>query len=552
LARRFALDQKLLTDARESRDAGHDKQFAIDHPRGLSVHVRNGEITYYCQARTRVKGIASKVVKRRIASIANITISDVKTVAAEAINAIKTGLSPDAVIRTRLAGGDKKTVATAVDRADAVDRELWTFRMLIDQYTNRKDDPGKDKLALRASSIREINDRLRDRPESAVILDRFVKELRIEDLEGVRDRIRESDSGPSSHAKFVDLSKRVLRWGLEHRRLKIGLEPTEGWWELLSHEYELGDRSKRKLTPSQVGMLLALLEAVRALEANTNDSVLGALQTSWMIIQRSSALVNMLSLSSARWLQDPAPGREGWRVYTWFEEDVKNCREIKLSVPPEAISIIERVAHSSRDTLHADSRFAFPQDRNKYLIQAHAANGCAIVPINLDRAITASSLNHALDALAGLRPGSIDLLTMVGLPRKIGPHDLRRSVTSFFENFGEGAYASALLDHLVSGLDKMSREVAAVTQGVYSAADRVFFKSEGLDIWMAAVLPHYEAAKSDPRLLKAVEARKKFLVEVRSEGGKKGRQAAVVRHQMSQIPVGKRVRSSVDPAGNVH
>jgi hypothetical protein len=47
------------------------------------------------------------------------------------------------------------------------------------------------------------------------------------------------------------------------------------------------------LTPAQVGMLLAWLEAVRALEANTNDSVLGALQTSWMIVQRSSALVNM-------------------------------------------------------------------------------------------------------------------------------------------------------------------------------------------------------------------------------------------------------------------
>ena len=86
-------------------------------------------------------------------------------------------------------------------------------------------------------------------------------------------------------------------------------------------------------------------------------------------------------------------------------------------------------------------------------------------------------------------------------------------VTSFFENFGEGAYASALLDHRVSGADKMSREVAAITQSVYSAADRVVFKAEGMLKWMEAVLPAYEAAKKDPRLAKAVEMRKVALAK---------------------------------------
>jgi hypothetical protein len=105
---------------------------------------------------------------------------------------------------------------------------LWTFRRLIDEYINRKTDAEKGNFVLRASSSKEIKDRLRDRPESAVILDRFVKELRLEDLEGVRDRIQESGSGPSAHAKFVDLAKRVLRWGLRHRRLEVGLEPTGG------------------------------------------------------------------------------------------------------------------------------------------------------------------------------------------------------------------------------------------------------------------------------------------------------------------------------------
>ena len=58
----------------------------------------------------------------------------------------------------------------------------------------------------------------------------------------------------------------------------------------LSHEYEMEDRSGRYLTPAQIGMLIALLEAVRPLGGNSNDAVLGALQVSWMIPQRSSAL----------------------------------------------------------------------------------------------------------------------------------------------------------------------------------------------------------------------------------------------------------------------
>ena len=53
--------------------------------------------------------------------------------------------------------------------------------------------------------------------------------------------------------------------------------------------------------------------------------------------------------------------------------------------------------------------------------------------------------------------------------------------------------------------------MAAVTQGVYSAADRVMLKAKALAIWLEAVLPFYEAAKCDPRLSLAVEARKRSL-----------------------------------------
>src|ERR1700736_4542992 len=134
------------------------------------------------------------------------------------------------------------------------------------------------------------------------------------------------------------------------------------------------DRSGRYLTPAQIGMLIALLEAVRPLGGNNNDAVLGALQVSWMIPQRSSALVNMLALGSDRWVPDPAPERVGWRVYTWKPDEVKNKREIKLSIPPIAIEILETVARYSKEQLGAVSTGAVPQDRKKYLVRAYASN----------------------------------------------------------------------------------------------------------------------------------------------------------------------------------
>lgn len=511
---RYALTQDLLQKVRKERDAGANCQFAIDNPRGLNIRVRNGEAAYYIQARTKVRGIKSVVIKRRLCGVGDVSFTDVKSIAGDAIVAIKEGRNVNALLGARLTGKKGQEVAVAVDRAEALDRQLWTFEELITAYTTRAKKKGTadEQPALRASSITEIESRLRDRPENAELTKRFVKEIRLEDLEEVRDRIDASGSGPSAAAKYVELAQRVLRWGLRQRRRFTGLELDNQWWEVLSHDYEMGDRSGRYLTPSQIGMLLALLEAVRALGGTTNDAVLGALQVAWMIPQRSAALVNMRAVGSDRWADDPAPGREGWRIYTWLAKDVKNKRPIKLSVPPVGIEILKRVSGYSAQILQSVSQWAFPQDRNRYFIRLHAdGTGTTAVPARLDKAITASALNHALDALGGRRDGWPDLLSIVGLPSRIGPHDLRRSLGTFFENIGLGAYASALLDHRVTGVDAMSREVAAITQGVYTAADRVILKAEALSIWLSAVVPECEKAKSDTRLAAAVEARKASL-----------------------------------------
>lgn len=535
--RRHVLSKDLVDLAKADRDAGRDSQYALESPRGLSVRVRAGEISYTVQARS--KGKDSRVTKRRLAGVGDITFTDAKNIATEVIFAIKNGRSADAVIEARLTGGGVKEVSVAMDRADASRLDQWTFRTLINAYAQRVKHKPKSgdksqagELVLAPTSIVELEGRLRDRPECAGLMDRFVRELRLEDLELVRDRIDNGGSGPSAAAKFVELAKRVLRWGLRQKRLYTGLEPAVMWWEALSHDYKMGDRSKRFLTPSQVGMLIALLEAVRGLEKTTNDAVLGAFQVSWMIPQRSAALVNMRAFGSDRWVADPSPERAGWWVYTWMPGEVKNKREVKLSVPPRAVAILERVARYSLQQLDATSIWAFPQDRNRYVARAyaekHPGNG---LPAHLDKAITASALNHALDALAGRKDGWLDLLSIVGLPSRIGPHDLRKSITTFFDNSGQIAYASALLDHRISGSDKMSNEVAIVTQSVYSAADRVIFKAEGMAMWMDAVWPEYEKAKNDPRLALAVERHVQHLDEKAREASKRAAETKASRRK---------------------
>lgn len=536
---RHALNDRLIATARAAQKAGKEAQFSVEFPWGLYVRVRKRELAYYVQARgPRGSDEKSTTVKRRVCPVGAKSFAEIKRIAQKAITEIKEGGNVDAALRALLAGEDESAVKIAVDRAVASKAELWTFGQLIDAYVDRrKSAPKADQFQLRPSSIREIMDRLRNRPEAASLMEKYVKALRLDHFEAVKENIREENvDSPTAHAKFVVLSKRILKWGHRHRRLKLGLKPEDSWWNGLSHEHRLGDRSGRMLTPAQVGTLIALVEAVRATEPNTSDAVLGALQCCWIIVQRVDALTEMKALPTMNWVPDPL--RKGWIVYTWMSDDVKAGREIKMSVPPIAIGIIDRVATSTEAILSAPSRYAFPQIANKYMIRAavsaerqRTANAMASrqsaaqaqiqVPAHMDKPITESSLNHALDSLGGHREGSLDVLSMVDLPNKIGPHDLRRSVTHYFDQIGETAYASALLDHKVTGKDKMDREVAAITQGVYSSADRVIFKAEGLVRWMEAVLPEYERAKTDPRIAKAVAARIAHLVKKKREGGRK-------------------------------
>jgi hypothetical protein len=77
----------------------------------------------------------------------------------------------------------------------------------------------------------------------------------------------------------------------------------------------------------------------------------------------------------------------------------------------------------------------------------------------------------------------------------------------------------------------MSNEVAIVTQSVYSAADRVVFKAEGMAMWMDAVWPEYEKAKNDPRLALAVQRHVQHLAEKAREASKRAAETKALRRK---------------------
>src|ERR1700739_3585858 len=74
-SKRSALTRALLQEAAQKRDDNGECQFAIDNPRGLSIRVRGGEAAYYVQARTRVRGVKSTVVKRRLGAVSDFTFA---------------------------------------------------------------------------------------------------------------------------------------------------------------------------------------------------------------------------------------------------------------------------------------------------------------------------------------------------------------------------------------------------------------------------------------------------------------------------------------------
>jgi hypothetical protein len=93
--------------------------------------------------------------------VGDFTFAQVKKIATEAVFAIKNGRDPDTVIETRLMGGDEKSVAVAVDRAEALKGELWTFETLITQYAQRtkssKDGARNEAPKLRLAPCPSLN-----------------------------------------------------------------------------------------------------------------------------------------------------------------------------------------------------------------------------------------------------------------------------------------------------------------------------------------------------------------------------------------------------------
>jgi hypothetical protein len=165
---RYPLDQKLLTKVRELvNNNAPDQSFALEWPRGFFIRIRGNEASYSVQSRG-----PKKTVKRKICSINGISFEKVRTITFEAIEAIKNQRDVDAVIKAHLRGRD---LVQALDIAEAAKLNLWTYRGTIDQYTSRKvRRNGNPELELRLAptSIIEINSRLRDRPETAAIMDR--------------------------------------------------------------------------------------------------------------------------------------------------------------------------------------------------------------------------------------------------------------------------------------------------------------------------------------------------------------------------------------------
>src|SRR5258708_12104980 len=94
-SKRYALTKDLLHDAAQKRDDDAECQFAIDNPRGLSIRVRGGEVAYYVQARTRVRGVKSTVVKRRLGGGGVFTVAHVNKTPPKAQFPLKTPRDPD-------------------------------------------------------------------------------------------------------------------------------------------------------------------------------------------------------------------------------------------------------------------------------------------------------------------------------------------------------------------------------------------------------------------------------------------------------------------------
>ncbi|MGY3532324.1 hypothetical protein [Bradyrhizobium sp. USDA 4452] len=364
----------------------------------------------------------------------------------------------------------------------------WTWKALTQKFLEYQ----KPKLK---AKYREQYEHYLTLAEFASLNDKLVREIRLRDLELVRDRIN-LNHAPSAVHRALTQSKRMLTWAWKFHATASGLDEVQAeWWTRWSFEYKTEERTHTP-TISEIARVLILADEYRHLADDEHDTYPGTLGALWGVALTAQRTGAFLQLRLDRLFDTAKTYRKlrGWKIANWTCEEMKGGRDggrpHSLPIPPEALKVLQ----SYHKEAGGNSPWMFPGNDPKRQITPAALN---LLMYRLQGRVYDHTVRQkpARKGKPGPKPKPKktrpDLFKEYGV-RPFTLHDIRRAMATFLEDNRLGGAATAILGHKMTYSNINERErLAPVTEQHYSQSQKIDLKSEGMALWVKTLLAAY-------------------------------------------------------------
>lgn len=481
------LTQEVVRKAQSLVSSGQTRgkiiEWADDKEEGLCLRLSTRACGFYLRLRDR---------SVKMADAADLTVEEARRLGRASKLAWRQDVNPrmfiDSVVLRREEGLDlNAAIGDSWDLpTDAEIEEMrvprigsWTWRELTEAFHEHK-APG-----LKGRWKTQYPKYLRD-PAFNLIADMYVADVAIRDLERVRERLL-ATAKPSRISRSLSQMKEMMSWAWSERAGPSGLADTQyEWWGRLRYSYKATPRENTPLI-TDLARTLVVAERHRGEPGDPNETSNGTLAALFAVVltaQRTGALL----LMRRRRLFDH-PTHPGWKVMNWTAAEMKGAtrksRPHSVPLPPAALEMLERV---NPGCFNGD--WVFDSAKNAGHVTQSALNRL------LYRLEGRSFTEPKLNARRGPKPRDRTNLLERYAIEPWTPHDVRRSMASFFDDIRLGGAGSALLGHVSRRDDDDRQRVADVTRIHYARSQRLDLKTEGMEKWVAAVIAAYEEESS--------------------------------------------------------
>jgi integrase len=361
----------------------------------------------------------------------------------------------------------------------------WTWKALTQKFLDYQ------KPRLKAKYRKQYEHYLTLK-EFSSINETLVSEIKLSDLERVRDTIH-LNHAPSAVHRSLTQSKRMLSWAWRYHATESGLDNVQSeWWSRWSFEYKTRERTH---APSieEIARTLVLADTFRNLADGEHDTYPGTLGALWGVALTAQRTGAFMQLRLDRMFDATKADRKlrGWKIANWTSQEMKGGRDggrpHSLPIPPEALKVLKKF----HDEAGGTSEWMFPGRDNKKHITPAALN---LLMYRMQGRVYDHTTKQKpyRKGKPGPKPRPKkkrrDLFAEYGI-KPWTLHDCRRTITTFLDDRRLGGAATAILGHKTTYSRTDERELLApVTEQHYNRSQKIDLKTEGMMLWVKALL----------------------------------------------------------------